>query len=694
MKILQRQGRVISGLKAAFLFLIAVTGGCRDPLKDAINVTFPPIVPIQNQLAATEAAARHIALIANPNIYAAVSKDDLASRLPETLAASLNEDGSQRIEASDIEVALGNQEAIIRADFDIAFDNLKSRALGTAEVHCAIAIENSAIVLRPAATGLKLSKLKYNGKDTAAVLAPLINRALQPFLANLNGAIEAQAIPLSIHYDRTIDLRSEIQEQFNKASQKDAVRGATLSNLNAPKVFVRVALGRASVLVDPEAVHVLGEIVSLNPDLQSRTLAELRAMADAGSAGPFSSAQIAYLAGCPIKPDDPELPSLDSLLTTEYRSVCRALQPKTLVTDPTPRGNDIAQTQEKFAAAFPAFQAAFQAKTAMVEKPERLHWKETAIAISRPAFAQIFNDALQQITITANLSLPDFKGDFKETIYTDPAPDLKCTQNAGGCDSDFTYPGYNPRGCESDCGTRNCGCVLGICGCVNGVDLNCVTRKGDCERLKAQEKLTYDVAKTAAQTEWSVRKAACELAKEAKKKGCEINQGWLNAVGNMDVGEVRGSWSARDPRAQIYLGGLSLAPAFTGLKARLIASGSTGVTAQFRVTPHNAGTIACFKEFDGSLSANASMAQQNLDLGTSLTGVESVGDELRFKFLTTENTLRVNTEPPPLVALFTQNADKLVTSCPVPATVAAGIAGAAAGITPVNILAAINIAKT
>lgn len=141
----------------------------------------------------------------------------------------------------------------------------------------------------------------------------------------------------------------------------------------------------------------------------------------------------------------------------------------------------------------------------------------------------------------------DFQGHWHnftngvDSYTADPCNDIKnrsCAQKVdtrdcsrGGVCGSALCP-CKERPCRSDCTTRNCTrpCILGVCGpeiCVPGIDLDCATKKIDCERLKAQEdaacrtaELGCTVGKEAQNSLYAGEAAACVLQRTADLTVC------------------------------------------------------------------------------------------------------------------------------------------------------------------------------
>jgi hypothetical protein len=657
------------------------TAGCarNSALVRMANELFPPVRPADHQVAAVQAAARDIEGLSSALVYIGVSQRDLEAHVPSEIQ-------SRMADATNIQVRLGQQEVVVAAGYDVRVpgdDDVRIR--GDVVAHCAVSIEESALVLRPSASQVSVRRIQYRGNKAPDLLIEGINLALRTFLDNLNGAIQAQRVPLDLSAMQVFDTT----RLLNGLETVSTAQGRTFS--------VDVALGKSSVLIDSEGIHVLADAVVLTQEHFDTTLRELQErnaeplrVASLGTTPPsasFTSEQLALLSLCPSLPA-----GLDARVE-RLRAVCESLDAPAgalvlrAAAEPAEDG-----PEEDLEVIYPRFRDTFLTKVELVDRKENLFWDRTAVAISRRSLAADLNAVLAHGQGSASLRFPEYTGDVKEKTLTPDPPNLKCAENAGGCDSDFSFRGYNPRGCDSDCSTMNCHGPSWARICLPGVDLQCLGRKADCERLKEQERLGYEAEKAAAFVAWKVRKDACELAKVAKLAGCNINQDWLNLVGNKDVGEVQARWQADSGELHIVIDGLRVGDDLDSFSARGSLSGGANVAADFTFIPHNAGHLACVAQWSGRVHAAAHLPLKEVSFTGRLTEARNEEKKLVLTFSLPGETFDVKVEPPPALALVTQN-PQIAAYCPVPTLIVAQIASLAGAFDPVSIYALIKLGE-
>src|SRR5262249_43810880 len=142
-------------------------------------------------------------------------------------------------------------------------------------------------------------------------------------------------------------------------------------------------------------------------------------------------------------------------------------------------------------------------------------WSITTVLVSKVSLAGMVNAALAPARWCATFTVPEQAQNFDQTLALDPAPDLKCGENAAA------------RSCEQECDrecSQNKDCEPHW-DCSGLFKLPCeidkARYKGQCETEKSSAKGACELAKSTCRT-------SCETSKELNKKGCEINQGWLN----------------------------------------------------------------------------------------------------------------------------------------------------------------------
>lgn len=582
-----------------------------------IGATDAP-TPAQVQLDSIHAAADGLVLLGHPNVYATVGRDVLAVTLPRAVQAQVPE-------VSSLALDLGDQDIVATVGFDLGDPG--ASVAGTVEIHLGVAIEDSALFLRPLVSRLQLGSSAVDGGDDASSLAELLD--------SLNAALGAQRIPIELHSLYTVDPVQLFQGIPN------------LTRSSADKIQVDAALGRSVVMVDPDGIHLLAEVVNLTSSRAAAILAELKQVT-VGGGMPLTSNQLALLGECDRAGAAAGLAG--------FQELCATWSGHTLSGQGAGVGAGAAPSED-VATAYASLRQKFLAAAAGLVRLGDVAWSKTALAVSRDFVAQSLNELLAGEHIEGSFAFPPFEPTFKETITTPDAPNLNC-DNRRACPSVFDYPAYVPRGCESDC----------------GFDLGCIGRKVDCERLKASEGLAYDAARNAALGAWTAQKLACEAAKTAEELGCEANQSWLQAVGGQDFGEVAGHASIVGGYLDLIVESLTVGAELESLSMQASLHAQARIGADFQVTPHGLGNIVCLAEWSGRVEAVASVPTTEVVATSSLAPVKQDGSGVDLVFHTPPQSLGLELSPPPAEALLAQN-PQLALACPVPATILGTITG-------------------
>lgn len=662
-------------LALALGFVLAACGqnayGQNEAVVERLNREAPPIRSLENQIAAVRGAAAEIEKLGTSLLYVGLGQADLQRHLPEEIR-------SQMADVTGLAVRLGRQELIVTAGFDIRLPLNDIRVGGEVEVHCSAAVVESALVLRPSVSRFEIQRVSSQGEEVPDELVAAINPALESWLADLDGAIAAQRIPLELRSVQTLDT-AQLLAGF-----------AEVSSAQSTRVGVDVALGGASVLIDPEGIHVLAEAIVLS-EAQEEVLTRRLDARKPPAAGETPErafapkpAEAGRLAPC-------GLPDFPDAAVQKLREGCEASASSSRA--PASQGAAGPEAEPEavdFDALFGSFREAFLRKAETIDRQDNLAWSGTAIALSRRFLATGLNTVLANVQGSASLHFPHYEGDLRETILTPGPPDLKCGEQGGACESTFGFRPYEPRGCDSDCVTNNCFGPPWARVCVPGIDLACQGRKLDCERLKEQERLAYEAEKAAALIAWKVRKDACEVGKAATVAGCRINQEWLNLAGNQDVGEIRAHWNVDDGELHLTFADLRFGDGLDGFSARTTLQGGASLGADFTFVPHGAGNLVCVAQWSGRIHAAAQLPLTDLVLEAKLESVTHEADRVRLGFLLSAERFDLRLAPPPLLALLTQN-PQIALNCPVPALVASAIAQQGTQFDPLAMLAAVKL---
>jgi hypothetical protein len=644
-------------------FAICLTGcGENTPLRDAVNKTFPPINHIDHQVTAVKASSAELAAFTSaPTIYAVLAATDLQKIVPESIASNIKAGSGKSVDISacDAKLALGNQEVVVTADFDLRVPAEQTSVAGAAEVHSSVSIERGALVFRPSGSTLRLSSLKYKGTKAPSVLVPLLNALLRTFLDNVNGAVSAQRVPIRVHVTKTIDLAETLRQTPG------------VVNSAGTTVVAGAAIGSSAVLVEPRAIRVLGSAVFLTPKGLISSFQLLEARIKAKRTDPLVSDELAALAACV---DPAELAgALKGPDVMSVKKVCEDAEKgiALIKTEHFPSTSDAAKA---LAASYTAYSDGFMKQVQGIEPSKGMLADNTLIAFSRPAIAKGVQEVLAGASASATYVQSIPPKNFSQLI-TPTTTDLKCTENAGGCPSDFSYPGFSPAGCPSNCSGWSMRCAFGICTNVPSVDLGCQARKTTCEAGNAAAKPAYEMAKAAAQAAWSVGKATCELKKSTTKAGCQLNQGWLDTWSSQEIARIEGSAGVPDLKVFAAIDGVQLAPDFSALVVQYRLSADAHVSATAKLTPLNGGHLICAMPVNLSLNATGHVEGLTKSIAATEQPTRQEGDDLVLNYAISGQQVALTFSPALPVALFDQNTDKLLLSCPAPVAIVASIPG-------------------
>ena len=287
---------------------------------------------------------------------------------------------------------LGNQEVVVRSGFtDVTFAPEQIRADGEIEAHCSIAVENGALTLHPSVAKIKVKSLSRKDTTVPDQVVSLLSAALQPFINNVNGAIAAQRLPIDLHVIERFELPKTIHELFDKEKGRGGPI-ADVRDVQGSTIDVNVGMGRSSVFIDVDGIHVIADAVVLFPQLVVTTIGELKQVAQSGdSTGAvphtmglsLSSPQIAVLGEC----GENRLALTDSI-RADLSAVCEALRPRLLASKPA--GIPVPTTGD-LNAQYSKLKDVFVQKVSLVENPSVIPWKKTAIVISRAGLASSLN---------------------------------------------------------------------------------------------------------------------------------------------------------------------------------------------------------------------------------------------------------------------------------------------------------------
>lgn len=495
-------------------------------------------------------------------------------------------------EIRDLRITTDQQEIVAAFSFDGKFLDGKVGAAGQAIIHGAMHVENTHLVIDPTFEQIKLTHVSYKKHDfpDESVLINLLNTALTTFINNINGALPLQKVQLSTQFIQDFDPKLLLKDQPN------------VETVYGKPIRLDIVLGHSSVFVDTDGVHVLAELIN-------------------------------------------RLPGSTFITPTPSATTMSTCDPAT------------------FAAEYAHFRDQFVAKSATLGTPADLGWQQTGVAVSKSFLASAVNDYGTATCTSGNGNCTEFGltyvvpktyAHFKETITTDPAPDLKCGQN---------YPQFQPAPCNtSPCGFRDC---PGSCGFL---DAGCYAWKPVCETLKASEHLACETAEAA-------RKAACEAgnvvqkgiyeaAKSANIAACNLNQGWLNDFANQNIGDIQGTLALDNSRVDFSLGRLALTPDFGTISIDSSLAARSDVLADIFFIPKDLGNILCQAAWNARVTTTVSGVKVTPTLNASITPTTDVDGGLVLTAHPDKQEFDLKLAQPPVLALLSQNPQVIVACVP------------------------------
>jgi hypothetical protein len=243
---------VAAAARLAVFLLFVLNAGC---MKHAINKLYPPLEPTANQIKSIEDSQKQLSTLQRADLYATIKKSDLQTYvLPEIEKAIPN--------GKDATLNLGPQRVIVSFRFDWT-GNVQGigdvRIAGRATVNADVTVSNQELVIRPSFDAIKLSTLKIRnavGKPTAALVNALV---IKPFLASINGAIEAQRMPLALAVVQPL----KAADLLGGLPQAHAIVGSDAT--------FTVTLDRGTAIVDERSVDILAKLGQGNQAIQYNT---------------------------------------------------------------------------------------------------------------------------------------------------------------------------------------------------------------------------------------------------------------------------------------------------------------------------------------------------------------------------------------------------------------------------------------
>jgi hypothetical protein len=596
----------MSRWSVAWLILVSsVSTGCRH-LEKQINAKWPPRTDFEKPYAATQVTQEALKNFTDPpDLYVGVRGTDIDDHLPALLMAKVPE-----IKA--LKITTRPQELVFDADFDGAFESGKAQMKGRAIVHVAASLAGSRITLSPTFTRIVLSRVKYKKTDIPTDVVAILNAALERFRTNINGAIKDEVIDVTSSFVGEFDPKALAENQPN------------IRNVYGSPLKVNSGIADSALLIDLDGLHVLADVVNLPKAAFEEASAALIAMskadpdekeglsAKANREARLSSTQRAVLDNCETYRRFAGAPAAADLI-----KACDVLETKLLAAQAVTAASAPVGpiTEEELQRLHTEVKSAFIAKSAALGTQGELRWTSTAAAVSKSFLSEGVNALSTDTQFGLVYDVPKNYLHFKEELQTGPAPSLKCDDNTTNCDNECARncdPGWTcaERGCPSDCGV---------------FDVGCHAWKPVCEVLKATEKAGCQADQVRYRAQCEAGRGVCLIGCEARKvaeiAGCKLNQAWLDAWANKNVGDFQGTVAMEGTAVDFRIASPATGqPAFEisaqldsiTIHSSVAARGD--VLADMEFLPKDLGHILCIARWNARLTGSVSSAINPLEI--------------------------------------------------------------------------------
>jgi hypothetical protein len=657
-------------------------------------------LPTQNaRTVALSATRSSLGGVTAPNVYSFIAQQEIEAAINAALA-------QRREEArSDEAVVLESAAVLVRPEgIGITLPFHTQRALssaefaGSVEMDVAPSANGAYIELHPIAARVRLDRLRlgpwgFSSQEWTTRAAVGVLNGVVTIAAR---RIARLSVPLTLGSIRSIDIAKVIP-------------GATVDG--GGPLSVRLGADEMALVTGDGGLHILGRLITLSDAEFESIVSALEAIKakapnaptavrDCGECG-FGNGVGEYFAcarrravcaartrlGTPNT--DLRLTAPQALVLSEFRNdPLRAdiydffeplLTPYGAV-DADPPGE---LTDIQYATEIRAILQEVLKRRGEVEDPATLPTGGTThVAVSRRFLSQALVTVLQpMMSVPLSIAIDDRTASLDAPVSVGPAPDLRCTENARPCESEFSFEAEPNRGCAGGCSTTSRHCIFGQCVDVPGIDLACEGARIDCNRLKEQEKAGWAIRRGAAFAAWKARKDVCEALKITEIAGCRLNQEWLNTWGGQTIGDLDGVATFSRGRANFRFDDVVVAEDLSSISVASTMGGGAHVQAAVVYKPADTiqGRIVCVANWGGDLSADVGLKPQPVTLVATLEPDPAGGILVR----SAPQELVVSTAPPPGIALL-KDLPQIAVVCP-PVALAAG--------TPsLNLVAAFSLA--
>jgi hypothetical protein len=662
-----------------FLIILAIAGYFLLPfakqqwLVYKVNQGFGLKPDLARQVAVLDLAQKAMTGSAHPNIFAHLTPQH-ATDLADSIQAAFDKEkppaNLSRLSLKYRDLTFHDGSISFNIDFDTSFKSVPVEGKGTLLIEAGTALNASAIRLIPIGAGIQFKSLKLLGKTDDSVLPNVLNGLLAPLVSSISQRISSFSLPVNLGIVKQIDIKSELLKvpEIKEVTEGPDPYPAIMLYENGAVFPLKSGLyviGTAR-LVPPQEYRVAIDAIKEIEKVATQNLCA-ECTFDLLAPKNYWNCQKDYLECTKRKYGRPEpekkLTPLEMLALMEMKrrkdedpeskriyEHLKILDSPWYSVDPTLPANDA-----QYESLVRQCQNLLNKKASQID-PKIASASGSVVAVSKDFIAQTFRTISKLALVRAVLKIDRKEEDIPEyTLKTDSAPDLKCTENAMGCNSNFNYTEpYTPRGCSGGCGTRNCHNVWPFGDvCVNGIDLNCEKDRIWCNTQKEAERVAYEGRKSAAQVKFDLDKARCEVEKEAQKKGCELNQGFLNATQSMEFGRVKAHAVITNLDGGIFVKGVGISDDLKTINAELQLEGKTHVQVDWEMTPLNAGHLVCPFPAGGVVHADVTLDRTPLTFQAVMKDPES--KDTRLAYTMDERKLTVRMFPPPAIALLSQN---------------------------------------
>jgi hypothetical protein len=624
--------------RAITLILATLLAGCHL-IDKRINETWPPKSGFDKQYDATLKSVGDLQGLGGANTYLTLKRSDWAPALERLLLTSAPQ-------ISKVSMDFGEQEIVANVEFSgtVPLDNGKDASLaGRASIVLAPSFDGSTLYVDPWFARIELTRGYYFGWELPPDIVQLVNGALNRLIANINGTIGKYAFQVD----------TGLFQQFDPMTLAQGDRNVRSAYGNPIKIETKVAT--ASLLVDPTGVNVLARMTAAHPKRIASALAKVGGITTAQAES--DEDLLALAAMCPDYLKMPLSPAVKPV-----HDACNALRAKARSSTIRPMAR---ASEDDFQKLYKEFRKNFLATTATTMGFESV--AQTGLAVSKQFLANAINVSSSEAEFGLTYDAERSTMPFDDTLRTESAPDLKCSEIAANCPS-VSCPTPGGR-CDYSCSSGR-GCP----GSCDWWDVGCQGWKVTCEILKAGEIVGCNAGKgvciATCLAELGAKRLACEAEAEAKKIGCRINQEWLNLWADRNIGNIKGSVTVQDAELLFQVKGrgvnapaLQVADDFSRFTINGAASASGSVHANFQYTPLDLGHILCVAQWQGGIQAHVAAAQTNYGISGTIEA-KTVDDNLQLWVVGNPLDVTLALSPPPIVALFSQNPQAAIACAP------------------------------